>query len=568
MRTVALLCVAASPLLAQQPGPSVAPAARCDGAIVDRFDIRPGRPPFEGSASHWRAAARAIGLHHATTRARVIEAFLALHLGQPCTERRRSESERILRAQPYLANARVTTAPDGPGRVVAIVETVDEIPVLIGAQFRGIAPRAFMLGSQNVAGEGLRVELMAERGYAYQSGFGARVVDYAVLGRPYVATLEAQRNTLGYAAGGALEHPFFTDLQRVGWHVGYRSSDGYPRLRRPARDPLALEVRQERWEASSLVRAFGTSTVALFGVATSGVRLTPADSGIVVSDTGLAADTGTTLRNRYTPFRSGRLGGIAGVRRITYRSVRGFAGLTATQDVASGVMAGLYVAHGFPAFGESDLFMSTAAYGGHATEHVVLATLGQVEGRRGQNQNEWDSVIGSGRAIVAAGRPGLLISVEDLFTGGTRSRLPLQLALGDRQGGILGYGNSSLAGARRNVVHTEMRITRAALIHGADVGVAPFGEVGTLWAGDAPYGVNATRSTIGIGLLAAYPSGSKRIYRVDFGIPLTRSGPGGGKIEVRFSSEDHTQTFWREPDDVTRARTGAVPSSLFAWPTP
>jgi hypothetical protein len=246
--------------------------------------------------------------------------------------------------------------------------------------------------------------------------------------------------------------------------------------------------------------------------------------------------------------------------------VRGFSGLTAQQDVASGVMAGLYVAHGFSAFGENDLFLSTAAYAGDATEHMMLATLGQVEGRRGQGENAWDSVIGTGRALFAAGRPGFLFSVEDLFSGGTRSRLPLQLALGDHQGGMLGYGNSELAGARRNVAHTELRFTRASMVHGADVAVATFGELGTLWAGDAPYGTNATRSTVGVGLLAAYPSGSKRIYRVDLGIPLAPTG--GGRIEIRFSSEDRSQTFWREPDDVTRSRTGAVPSSLFAWPTP
>jgi hypothetical protein len=28
---------------------------------------------------------------------------------------------------------------------------------------------------------------------------------------------------------------------------------------------------------------------------------------------------------------------------------------------------------------------------------------------------------------------------------------------------------------------------------------------------------------------------------------------------------DRTLDFWTEPDDVTRARTGAVPASLFAW---
>jgi hypothetical protein len=250
---------------------------------------------------------------------------------------------------------------------------------------------------------------------------------------------------------------------------------------------------------------------------------------------------------------------------MTFRTVRGFDGLMSPQDVASGVATGVFVAHGLSAFGENDLFISSAAYAGWATGHSLLASLAQVEGRRGQGVNEWDSVIGSGRAAFYLGRPGLMFMAEDKYSGGTRSRLPLQLALGDRQGGILGYHDSPLAGAQRNVAHTELRWSGAARVRGADVGLAPFAEVGSIWKGDAPYGATATRTTLGISLLAAYPTRSKRVYRVDVGFPVTR-GDGAG-IEVRLSSDDRTLLFWREPDDVARARTGAVPSSIFAWPT-
>jgi hemolysin activation/secretion protein len=132
-------------------------------------------------------------------------------------------------------------------------------------------------------------------------------------------------------------------------------------------------------------------------------------------------------------------------------------------------------------------------------------------------------------------------------------------------GGILGYHATALAGARRNVMRGEFRWSRPALIKGADLGIAPFAELGTIWEGDAPYGVTATRSTLGFSILAAYPTRSKRLYRADVGFPHTR-GNGAG-IEVRFSSQDRATDFWNEPEDVSRARTGAVPVSLFAWST-
>ena len=131
----------------------------------------------------------------------------------------------------------------------------------------------------------------------------------------------------------------------------------------------------------------------------------------------------------------------------------------------------------------------------------------------------------------------------------------------------MGYRNSGLAGGRRNVIRGEMRFSGESVARRADLGVATFGEVGTLWAGDAPYGVNATRASVGVSLLAAYPTRSKRMYRADLAFPLTRGPNGGGSVEVRFSSADRTQGYWTEPADVARARTGTEPSRLFAWPT-
>jgi hypothetical protein len=566
LATALLTGGAASSLPAQRAGAPVNPP--CDGKRVTRIDIRPGRPLFEGTASKWRHAARAIGLHHATTLPEVIDAFIALEPGDICTELRRAESERVLRVQPFIADASVRAIPEGRDGVALVVETRDEMPVLASAEFRGLAPRALSVGNTNVGGAGLLLEANFARGYRYQSEFGGRIVSFATFGKPYVATLEGARYIIGHRLNLGLAKPFYTDLQRIGWHVGFLTANDYPRLRRPAADELALGVRQQRWDASGFSRVFGVRTVGLVGLAASGVRLTPERVGIVVSDTGLAPDTGTTLLNRYSAFRSTRVGVLAGTRRLTYHTVRGFNGLTSNEDVASGVGAGVYVAKGLPSMGESDLFLSGVAYAGLANEQTLLGSFWEVEGRRGQGLGYWDSVIGSSRTAFYLGRgPGVVFYAEDQLTGGVRSLLPLQLALGDREGGMLGYHNSQLAGAKRNIVHAEVRWSGEARVKKADVGLATFTEVGSVWAGDAPYGSTATRATMGVSLLAAYPSGSKRVYRADIGIPLSHGGVGGGKLEVRFWSADLTQWFWREPSDVSYARTGPVPASLFAFPT-
>ena len=50
--------------------------------------------------------------------------------------------------------------------------------------------------------------MRGERGFAYRTGFGAKVRKYSMFGHPFIGTVEGQRNTLGYLLDGALEHPF------------------------------------------------------------------------------------------------------------------------------------------------------------------------------------------------------------------------------------------------------------------------------------------------------------------------------------------------------------------------
>jgi hypothetical protein len=540
----------------------------CKGELVSRVDIQPSPPPFAGAARRWRAAANAVGLHHATTSPDVISAFLSLVPGRPCTDFRRAESERVLRAQPFLSDATVRVIPDTGGTVAVVVTTTDEVPVLVSARFRGIVPESFSLGNENLGGQALRVQARVERGRAYRTAVGGRIEKDALFGHPFRFVLDADRYQVGQRVGAEMEHPFFTDLQRVSWHAGFVTSNDYLRFERPSREPLALQVNARSWDASALLRIFGTRTVGLLGGAVTGRQFDPAAAGIVIDDTGFRADTGVTLRGKYNAFHAVRAGVLGGVRRVSFQTVNGFDALIGSQDVMRGVALGLFAARGISRFGENDVFLSSAIYAGAASRNALLATLAQVEGRRDPSGGSWNSIIGSSRvALYWGSAPGAVLVVSDEASGGFRPLLPLQVSFGDRDGGLRGYFYSGLVGERRNIARAELRWSAESLVRNADFGFASFSEVGTLWAGDAPYGVNATRMSVGVSLLAAYPSHSKRLYRADLAIPLTRSGEGEGRIELRFSSADRTQGFWREPSDVGQARTGTEPSRLFAWPT-
>ena len=306
---------------------------------------------------------------------------------------------------------------------------------------------------------------------------------------------------------------------------------------------------------SGVVRLFSSRTVALVGGAITGRDVEPGSAGVVVTDTGFATDTGTALRARYSPFKVTRAGAIVGLRQVRYVEVHGFDALTAAQDVPVGLSGALFVARGFPGMGEGDVFLSGATYAGLARRRFLFANLAEVEGRRDNVTPGWNSVVGSTRTALYLGEgPGTLLILSDEFSGGRSSRLPLQLTLGDRRGGIRSYRTSGIAGERRNVARAEVRHSRRAVVKGADIGVGAFGEVGTLIAGNAPYGWTGSRYSLGLSLLAAYPTRSKRLYRADLAIPLTRSGEGGGvSPEPQSLSSGIADASWKGPTRMRRS---------------
>ena len=98
-----------------------------------------------------------------------------------------------------------------------------------------------------------------------------------------------------------------------------------------------------------------------------------------------------------------------------------------------------------------------------------------------------------------------------------------------------------------------------------DIGLAVFTDAGRLWAGDAPFGVDSKVKTgVGVGLLAAIPPRSRRMYRVDVAFPLSADPHAGW--ELRFTTGDLSRSFWREPSDLNRGRERTVPTSVFTWP--
>jgi hypothetical protein len=536
----------------------------CEGRRITSISVTPERPPFVGTAGKWRAAARAMGLHHATTRPEVIRGYSLLKIGEVCSDTAVVETERVLRALPFIADAHADTRDDGSGGVAVDIRTTDEIPVLVSGSLRHGEPWALALGNENIAGLGIRAIAGGERAGAYRSAGHFEIADYAPFNRAATLRLQGARDPLGSHLDFDATHLFRSNSQRRAWFVTYRLGDDYPIVRRPNGDATTVEVHSDRWAIGGVFRRIIGPVVTLAGPVAMGGRVRPMNGAIAVTDSGAFPINDTALVSSFESLRTARLGGLFGVRRVGYVSRVGLDGLFATQDVMVGWQAGVVVAPGVSDDGGQDMLVGNSIYLGGVYGHVVAIADAEAEGRRDFGGNGWTSTVGNARASAYfAPSPRLMFDLQDNYSALGEARVPTQLSLGDPMGGPRGYVGSNLSGGRRNVTRLEVRGASPRAMYGADVGLALFTDAGVIWPGDVPFGVAATRQSVGLSVLAAYPTRSKRLYRIDFAFALQGGGRG---FEVRFSNGDPTVALAAEPSDVTQARLAPIPASLFAWP--
>lgn len=563
-RGLLIISIAAAHAGAQHAMPA---EAACDGKIVTSIAITPRDPSVLAVPRQLRGLARAVGLLSTTSKTETIDHFLLLSIGQPCTELERAESERILRLQPFLADASVRVVPDTGAGVRIAVETVDELPTVLDMRLRNTRPSLVRFGNSNVGGQGLYLAASVEGGLAYRTGFGVHAVANQVLGQPYALEVLAERAPVGGELTVAFGHKFFTDFQRIAWHVGLSDIDRYVSLRVPDGDAPSLNVRRRFWDIGGVRRVGLGRRAAFVGTLVTREDVAPANRFVVVSDSGLIATAGPKVSDSICSYRNLRVNAVAGARTLSFMTVRGFDALTAAQDVAVGAQFGALVGRTIRGFGntDDDLFVSADVYAGVGSATSFAALRIEGEARNDRRAGEWDSMIASGRLAWYAKPAAAHVVISSLeFSGERGERVPFQLALGDGQGGVRGYSASSDAGAMRGVARLEERWSIGGFTSHDALGIASFIDAGRVGAGDAPFGVNSrVKVGIGVGLLAAFPPQSQRLWRLDVAVPVSRDPHARGELRL---AGIWTRGFWREPDDVARGRSGAAPSAIFTWP--
>lgn len=537
----------------------------CDGRSITRVEIvRSARQMLE--RAHVPGGLRQLVaplLIGTPSRSNSITPWLLLRAGQECTEWRRAESERLLRTLPYIADATVSVVEEGNG-VAIVVETVDDLRPIIGLGVRGAAVTSAELGSTSIDGSGQLASVRWQDGRAYRDGFGLRYTHYHALGGPNLASLVAQRAPQGSVLSATLTRPFASSVQRLAAFTGVSREDDYVRFVRESDEPLAVAVRRERADIGFASRVTSASRETwLLGAVMGWDRRRVDGQAVSLTDTGRVAVPNTELDNRFADGEAFRVGVAGGLRALSFAKARAFDGLEAVQDVARGAQLLLQVGRSLQGtevgpFVRGDLFLGV----GTASSYLGLQLRGDAR-RVGSDFRE--SVL-SGRLAWYARpteRQTRVWSAE--YTGASTARVPYQLSFGDDETGLRGYRASRVGGGRRLVLRAERRLLLPSLGESLASGVAAFTDVGQLWAGGVPFGVNAFRAGAGISLLAAVPRRSRSVARVDLAYPLVPDAQAKG-LDVRVTYRLASRLFWREPGAIARARLAAPTSDVFSWP--
>jgi hypothetical protein len=488
---------------------------------------------------------------HVRTRESVIRRELLFRPGDCYAPRLLSESERLLRANGYLARVDVypLLQPDSSYHVV--VDTRDEwsTRVDLGLSFeRGLGLERLSLTEANFLGTGRAVELFYIRRDAnrdYGIGYHTR----QLASSRWTLDAAVGRTRRGTFASQSLAYPFREEGGRWGAQQTFRRYDrtfDFALDHEGTEHHVLVPLYSQAFELALVRRLGRPGHLTTLGAAFSTVEL-DYPGGIAAAELieggrfgdPLPADTPWTrpLEGRLTPLRTARVLALLGQRNITWVKRRGLDALQGAQDIRIGWEGELAVGRSLP--GRKDdrnLFTAASLYG--ALDRGPLLLAGRVLGdaRRvlgAPPAARWVDLLVDGEAL-AYWRPVEHHTVvgRAAATGGWNTMTPFQLTLGGELG-VRGYGRERFPGGKRLLFSLEDRIYFGGPYRDVlDLGGTLFLDVGRVGAGDAPYGASSGwRGAAGLGLRGAFPAGGRTTYRADLALPLER---GAGLRDLRL----------------------------------
>lgn len=523
---------------------------------------------------------------HRRTRRGFLEDELLFRVGDCVDPLRISESARILRAYPFIAEASVRVvdepAPDQASAARSVVvETQDEwtlklnvLPKLRG----GFGFTRAELAEESLWGTGTRLGFFW-RERDEQRDLGAALGTPRLFGTRLDGALTGGRTRTGVFFEESLAYPFTGEVGKYAFVESFSRREGLFSFAAPEGLPFThaiLPMESRRAAATLGMRTGEPGDFAIFaaGVAWEDVSFGDFPDGVEVVP-GLdfsvreAADPETValLRPHAVARSATRALLLLGKRNIRYVARRGLDAIRGEQDVATGAQALATVGTTLGGSWFRDYQARLSLFAGAAGPAWVFNSSLGLEGARRGDQPSVRDVLGEFDAYFywqpdRAPRQTLVAHLSG--SGGWNNSVPFQLTLGSPTGGIRGLAPEDFPAGRRVVLNLEDRIALdgpfADLL---DVGVAVFMDAGAVWQGDAPFGVNSgLRVSAGAGLRFGFPPGTRNVYGLDVAVPFGGEGLRGVRLHMGVSQvASLLEGFGHR--QVRRSRTVRTPEAVF-----
>ena len=495
-----------------------------------------------------------------------------------------AESERLLRAYPFLAQVDVHAVPQPDGTYHVIVDTHDDWSTRVDVRFRvddGVALEGIRLSELNLIGTGQSLgifwferEVRRDYGLNYWAPqVGRSRWDFGTsVGKTRAGTLFQEQirypfvGEVGVWSGGqswAREDRFFD-------YLVYDTDAPSPRI--------LVQLREQLFNGT-VVRRFGSrGSMWLAGVGLSYRSLEyPGDVEIAPDgrfEDRYAADSMTirTVSQQMATRDAVRVSLLFGRRDVRWIEVRGMDSMRGEEDFLLGTEVGIAAGKSFSSLGDDDLALTGLLYAAGRPGNSLVVARARADALRQYDPepdvDSWQDLWVEADAFAylrSTAQSRHLLVLRASGASAWRTRTPFQLTLGGELG-LRGYAPERFPGGRRLLFSAEDRIFLGWPLRDVmDVGASVFADAGRIWPGDAPYGADSDwRASAGLGLRISFPAGSRTTYRVDFAWPIER-GTSLGDFRFRFSIGEllGLAGAFRETQ-LRRSRPEGVASSLFS----
>lgn len=583
--TLLLLVLPAAPLAAQNAPADSCPAGEISYIHIDNNSIFDTTDPDLDRRFLW--AYNTANRLHVRTREWVIRRELLFGPGSCFDPLLLEETERLLRSYDFLGQVDIFDVPQPDGSRHVIVSTRDEWSTRIDLRFNtrgGFSIEGGRLADDNLLGTGQSLgffyyerEVTRDYGISYFTPqlFGTRWDLRSELGRTRAGTVVHQE----------IAYPFVGEVGRWAGRESFRREDqffnyvaGGDGRSRPSH--VLLPMREQAFDLALLRRIGHRGNMALAGAALSYQQISYPGS-IEVAAAGdfdrrePAPDSlAAPVRVQRQPLDNIRAFALLGHRNVWWVRRRGLDSMRGQEDVRLGAEAILALGRSFPAIEiDDDLYAMLGLYTAMQLGDALVVARGRADGRRdlggATGQPEWEDLYLDAEVLTyvqTRGLPRQTLFARAAFTGGWYTRTPFQLTLGGEHG-LRGLAWDRNPGGQRLVFTLEDRFHFSGPMPALfDLGGTVFADAGRMWSGDAPFGADSGwRLSLGAGLRASFPAGSRSTYRLDFAWPVER-GTRFGDVHIIMSVGELRGLIPRAEDQqLIRSRTQNVGGDIFTF---